>query len=274
LIIFRFHTTFPEKDKKHPSQRPIRLIMGVSSNEDFNVSIFGNAAYASESQTVEPQTKTKKIDNNEQGYSLFIKEKIGKDTKKKITILPDENNLDQYLKTNNENIDKIISKGMFIKTSLFIKEEVMKKWLLLVGVLVVLIVFLLFSDVVLIDKYDSSLTDMNETIMEAGYGILENGQVTYEVLTNDPETIEKILQEIDNTWVSHLYSVDETSDNWIEIYLNTDVNNVEYGHSFVFRYYPEYDTFVLFNHRGGDLGHVSAKTMPIIKKLLKQKKLI
>jgi hypothetical protein len=27
------------------------------------------------------------------------------------TILPDENNLDQYLKTNNENIDKIISKG-------------------------------------------------------------------------------------------------------------------------------------------------------------------
>jgi hypothetical protein len=156
---------------------------------------------------------------------------------------------------------------MFIKTSLFIKEEVMKKWLLPVGVLVVL-----FSDVVLIDKYDSSLTDMNERIMEAGYGTLENGQVTYEVLTNDPETIEKILQEIDNTWVSHLYSVDENSDNWIEIYLDTDVNNVEYGHSFVFRYYPEYDTFVLFNHRGGDLGHVGAKSMPIIKKLLKQKK--
>jgi hypothetical protein len=36
---------------------------------------------------------------------------FGKTQIKKITILLDENNLDQYVKTNNKSIDKIISKG-------------------------------------------------------------------------------------------------------------------------------------------------------------------
>jgi hypothetical protein len=149
----------------------------------------------------------------------------------------------------------------------------MKKWLLLLGVLIVCLVFLLFSDVVLIGKYKSSITDSNEEIVQVAFGTLENDQVTYEPLTNDPETIEKIIHEIDNTWVSHFFSVDENSDNWIEIYLDKDVNDKD-AHGLLFRYYPEYDRFVFYNYEGGKFGHIKAKSMPLIKKLLKQKKLI
>jgi hypothetical protein len=38
--------------------------------------------------------------------------------------------------------------------------------------------------------------------------------------------------------------------------------------------YPEDDTFVFYNYEGRKFGNIKAKSMPLIKKLLKQKKVI